>query len=242
MLFLRALVFYTIMALSTLVYAPLISLAILFPFRFRYRAANHWVHLNLAVLERICHLRFQVEGVKRIPDGPAVIFAKHQSAWETLGLQVIFPPLVWVLKKELLWIPVFGWALAMMRPIAIDRRGRAKAIRQIVAQGIERLERGLWVVVFPEGTRVAPGERRRYRVGGAVLAEQAAVPVVPVAHNAGRFWPRRGFVKYPGTIRVAVGSPIHTAGRSAAQINAMAEQWIESRVALLDAGEPIPAE
>jgi 1-acyl-sn-glycerol-3-phosphate acyltransferase len=158
-----------------------------------------------------------------------VILAKHQSAWETMAFQLIFPPQVHVLKRELLWIPFFGWGLALMSPIAIDRRRGVAALRNIARRGRERLSQGFWVIVFPEGTRVAPGGRRPYQLGGAWLAADSGAPVVPVAHNAGLFWPRNAFLKRPGTITVRIGPAIESAQRDAQTINRLAEQWIEEQ-------------
>jgi 1-acyl-sn-glycerol-3-phosphate acyltransferase len=141
-----------------------------------------------------------------------------------------------VIKRELLWIPFFGWGLATLRPIAIDRRSNRAALAQILSQGRARLKDGCWVVIFPEGTRVAPGERRRYRQGGALLAAKTGQPVLPVAHNAGDFWPRNGFIKRPGTIQLAIGPVIESSGRSAADINRLAETWIEATVGKMRAG------
>jgi 1-acyl-sn-glycerol-3-phosphate acyltransferase len=224
----RAVVFWLGMLLSTVVIAPLSLLTFPLPFVMRYRFIGLWAHFNLWWLERSCGLHYQVEGAANIPAGNAIVMAKHQSTWETLALQRIFGPQVWVLKRELLWVPLFGWGLALLEPIAIDRKAGRKAVRQVVAQGIQRLRAGRWVVIFPEGTRVAPGERKRYGVGGALLAEHSGYPVVPVAHNAGEFWRRHSFIKYPGVIRVVIGAPITTAGRPATAIIAEVEDWIES--------------
>ena len=160
---------------------------------------------------------------------PAVILSQHQSAWETLAFQEIFPPQVLVLKRELLWIPFFGWGLALMSPIAINRANGRAALRDIARRGKERLAQGFWVVVFPEGTRVRPGQRREYQQGGAWLAAQCGVPVVPVAHNAGRLWPRNGFLKRPGTVTVRIGPPIEAANRDPKTINELARTWIEEQ-------------
>ena len=158
-----------------------------------------------------------------------MILAKHQSAWETMAFQLIFPPQSYLLKRELLWLPFFGWGLALMSPIAIDRTRGLAALRELVRRGRERLAQGFWVVVFPEGTRVAPGERRKYQLGGALLAEHSGAPVVPVAHNAGLLWPRNAFVKRPGVVTVRIGPVIDSAGRDASSINALAEKWIEEQ-------------
>ena len=232
-LVLRAALFWVGMLMSTLVFAPLSLLTFPFPFVWRYRFISQWSRFNLWWLERCCALRYRVEGLENIPDGNGIIMAKHQSAWETLALQRIFGPQAWVLKRELLWIPFFGWGLAMLEPIAIDRKAGRKAVRQVVEQGIRRLRAGRWVVIFPEGTRVAPGERGRYGMGGSLLAEHSGYPVIPVAHNAGEFWPRRGFIKYPGTIHVCIGPTIQPGGRSATEISALVEEWIEGRMDVL---------
>jgi 1-acyl-sn-glycerol-3-phosphate acyltransferase len=205
-------------------------LALPLPYRHRYALVSRWTHWNLWWLDKTCGLNHTVIGLENIPERPTIVFCKHESAWETLALQRYFKPQVWVIKRELLWIPFFGWGLATLRPIAIDRKSSRAALDQILTQGRDRLRDGCWVVIFPEGTRVAPGERRRYRQGGAVLAENTGCPVLPIAHNAGDFWPRKSFIKRPGTIRLAIGPVIESTGRSAAEINRLAENWIESTV------------
>ncbi|MEW5942999.1 MAG: lysophospholipid acyltransferase family protein [Pseudomonadota bacterium] len=196
----------------------------------RYRLTARWAGTVLAWLEATCGLRYRVIGAENIPAAASVILSKHQSAWETLAFQKIFPPQVWVLKRELLRVPFFGWALAMTRPIAIDRSAGKEALRQLVAQGKDRLEQGFSVVVFPEGTRVAPGEKGKYNIGGAWLATHTGALVVPVAHNAGEFWGRNAFLKRPGTITVSIGKPIDPAGMKPAELNAKAEEWIEGEM------------
>jgi 1-acyl-sn-glycerol-3-phosphate acyltransferase len=183
----------------------------------------------VALARVICRIRYRIEGEAVPGSGPYIVMAKHQSAWETLAFQLIFPPQVHVLKRELLWIPFFGWGLAAMSPIAIDRSRGAAALRAMARVGRERLAQGFWIVVFPEGTRVAPGERRRYQPGGAWLAAATGAPVVPVAHNAGRLWPRNAFFKRPGTVTVRIGPSIDSSGRDAEAINTLAEQWIEEQ-------------
>jgi len=229
MLFLRSLLFALGMWSSTLIIAPLALFTFPFPFSTRYAFITRWARFNLWWLQASCNLRYHVRGLDNIPAGNAIVFCKHQSAWETLALQNIFPPQVWLLKRELLWVPFFGWGLAMLEPIAIDRSAGRKAVDQLVRQGTERLANGRWVVIFPEGTRVAPGDTGRYGIGGAVLAVSSGYPVVPVAHNAGEFWPRRGFIKRPGTITVVVGAPIDSRDRDAETIRAEARAWIEKK-------------
>lgn len=210
---------YAILALATF---PLPRLV-------RYRVISGWSRLILLLSRAILGIDWKVEGKEHLPSRPSVILSKHQSAWETLAFQKIFPPQVHVLKRELLWIPFFGWGLALMSPIAIDRSRGVAALRSIARRGRERLEQGFWVVVFPEGTRVRPGERRAYQLGGAWLAAASGAPVVPVAHNAGLVWPRNAFLKRPGTVTVRIGPPIETQDRDPKAVNAMVETWIEEQ-------------
>ena len=209
-------------ALIALASAPL-------PRMMRYRIISGWSRLIVWLARVILGIAWRVEGRENLPSRPAVILAKHQSAWETLAFQHIFPPQVHVLKRELLWIPFFGWGLALMSPIAIDRRRGVAALRSIARRGQKRLEQGFWVVVFPEGTRVAPGESRDYQPGGAWLAAASGAPVVPVAHNAGLYWPRNAFVKRPGTVTIRIGPSIDSTKCDPLTINAMAKEWIEEQ-------------
>lgn len=231
---LRSVLFWLALLVLTPPYALLALASAPLPRMARYRFISGWSRMTLWFLRGLCGIRWSVEGRDHLPRRPAVILSKHQSAWETLAFQEIFPPQVHVLKRELLWIPFFGWGLALMSPIAIDRARGLAALRQIARRGKERLEQGFWVVVFPEGTRVAPGEKRRYQMGGAWLAAYAGAPIVPVAHNAGRVWPRNSFLKYPGKVTVRIGPPIESAGRDPETISAMAEQWIETQQKTLD--------
>ncbi len=210
---------YALVALATF---PLPRLA-------RYRVIAGWSRAVLFFARTILGIDWRVEGHENLPGRPSIILSKHQSAWETLAFQVLFPPQVHVLKRELLWIPFFGWGLALMSPIAIDRSRGTAALRAMARLGRERLAQGFWIVVFPEGTRVAPGERRRYQPGGAWLAAATGAPVVPVAHNAGLYWPRNAFLKRPGTVTVRIGPSIDSSGRDAEAINTLAEQWIEEQ-------------
>jgi len=233
-IFLRSLLFNLIFWLSVPVYVPLALLTFPFPYRFRYRFITQWARVHTWLAKILLRIDYTVEGRENLPDGTAILLAKHQSAWETIAFQVIFPMHTWVLKRELMWTPFFGWALALMKPIAIDRGAGRRAVEQVIEQGRQRLQQGVWVVIFPEGTRVAPGGRRRYGLGGALLAEATGYPVVPVAHNAGSFWPRRRFIKTPGTVRVVIGPVIDPRGLSAVEINRRVEAWIESTVASLE--------
>lgn len=199
----------------------------------RYHFISGWSRIVILLSRVILGIRHRVEGLENLPKQSAVILSKHQSAWETIAFQIILPPHVQVLKRELLWIPFFGWGLALMSPIAIDRSKGATALKRMAEQGRRRLAQGFWILIYPEGTRMPPGKRGKYRVGGAWVAEKSGVPVVPVAHNAGLVWPRNAFLKKPGLITVVIGKPIETAGLDAAAINARAEAWIEERMETL---------
>lgn len=195
-----------------------------------------WGRTSLWLLQRVCGLGFEVQGVEHLPQGPAVVLSNHQSTWETIAIRTLLPlQQAWVLKQELLRIPFYGWALARLRPIAIDRDAGRRAIRRLLSDGKAHLANGRWVVVFPEGTRVPVDGHHRFSAGGAMLAEQAGVPVVPMAHNAGVFWPRHSLRKYPGRILLRVGPPINVAGKSVQQISAEAEAWIRQAMAALPA-------
>lgn len=223
---LRSLVFMTLLVIQTLVFWP-VAIAVYFcePRR-RSQIIGIWAACAIWLLRVICGLRHEVEGLENLPDSPAVIFSKHQSAWETIAFQTVFPPQAWVLKRSLLYIPFFGWGLAATGPIKIDRATAAKAIQQVVQQGTEVLQEGRWVVIFPEGTRIAPGEHGTYHASASLLATRAGVPLVPVAHNAGDFWRRRELTKRPGVIRLRIGKPISPENIKPRQMNQAAENWI----------------
>lgn len=226
---LRSALFALALLLITPPYALIALATFPLPRMLRYRIIAGWSRAVVSLARTILGIRWRVEGREHLPGSPSIILSKHQSAWETLAFQLIFPPQVHVLKRELLWIPFFGWGLALMSPIAIDRSRGTAALRAMARLGRERLGQGFWIVVFPEGTRVAPGERRPYHAGGAWLAAATGAPVVPVAHNAGLCWPRKAFLKHPGTVTVRIGPSIDSRNRDAQTINAMAEQWIEEQ-------------
>lgn len=230
MLALRSLIFLLLQIILTPIFSTLALLTFPFPPLTRYRLISGYAHTMIWLLRVVCGIHHKVHGIRNIPKEPCIVLCKHQSAWETLALQVIFPPQAWVLKRELLWLPFFGWGLAMTSPIAIKRSDGKGAIKQLLKQGKERLGQGFCVVVFPEGTRVPFGQRGKYKIGGAMLAASSGVPVVPVAHNAGRLWGRKAFSKHPGLITMSIGAPIETKGLKAEEINARVEAWIESEI------------
>jgi 1-acyl-sn-glycerol-3-phosphate acyltransferase len=225
----RSVLFALALIALTPPYAVIALATFVLPRMVRYQIISGWSRSVIYLSKTILGIDWRIEGREHLPTTPAVILAKHQSAWETMAFQMIFPPQVHVLKRELLWIPFFGWGLALMSPIAIDRGRGVAALRSIARRGRERLRQGFWVVVFPEGTRVAPGERREYQIGGAWLAAESGAPVVPVAHNAGLFWPRNAFLKRPGTVTIRIGPIIEAANRDPKTINNLAETWIEEQ-------------
>lgn len=230
MTLLRSVLFAILLALITIPYALFGVMIFWLPPMTRHRIITSWVPIMMWVIRHVLGIRYRIVGAENMPAGPAVILSKHQSAWETIALQQIFPPLCFVLKRELLRVPFFGWGLAQIPGIAIDRAAGKDALSQVVEQGRARLKEGMWVVVFPEGTRVAPGTSHRYKPGGAILAKRAGVPVVPVAHNAGEFWRRNAFLKHPGEIVVSIGPVIDVKGIKAEEINARSEAWIEGEM------------
>jgi 1-acyl-sn-glycerol-3-phosphate acyltransferase len=228
--FSRSTLFTLLACLLTMPFGIFVALAMIFPMRVRYAIIAVWRTGFMMLCRYVLGIRYRVIGRENIPTEPAVILAKHQSAWETVALQEIFPPLVFVLKKTLLSLPFFGWGLAAMKMISIDREAGKEALKQVVDQGSERLAAGYWVVIFPEGTRVLPGDKRRYKPGGAHLAVQTGRKVVPVAHDAGEVWGKNAFVKTPGLITVSIGPLINPLGKTDAEVNALAEAWIEAEM------------
>lgn len=230
MLFLRSLLFY-VLYLSTGILAGMVSLLLWpLPYRLRYRIVMQWNRLAIWLAKVVCGMRYRIVGQDNIPEGAYVVLSKHQSTWETLMLQNHFQPVSTILKKELLRIPFFGWGLALLKPIAIDRNNPREAMRHIQKEGLSRLNEGISVLVFPEGTRTPPGQVGSYARGGAGIACAAGVPVVPVAHNAGECWPVPGFIKYPGEVSLVIGSPISTDGKNSREVTEEVKDWIESQI------------
>ncbi len=231
MIYLRSAVYFVYMVITAVMVSIPASVSYPVPFKRRYHFIKQWARLNIWGLKHICGLDYEIKGRENIPQADAIIvMSKHQSTWETYALQLIFPPFAWILKRELLRIPFFGWGLAATEPVAIDRSSRKKAMVQVIRQGEDRLKKGRWVVVFPEGTRIAAGAKGRYKLGGARLATHSGVPVLPVAHNAGEFWPRHGFLKHPGTITLSIGPLIESKDKTAEELNSEVEAWIEGEM------------
>lgn len=196
-------------------------------FRKRYFFASRWVNFLEWWLKITCGITHQVTGLENLPHRPCVIVSNHQSTWETFFLQCYFAPQSTVMKRELMWIPFFGWVIRFMKPIVINRSQRTSALKQILRQGSERLQEGLWVLIFPEGTRVPVNENRPHFSGGAMLAIRSGVPIVPLAHNAGRVWPAHNIRKYPGTITVKFGKPIETRDKKPKELTDEIKDWID---------------
>jgi 1-acyl-sn-glycerol-3-phosphate acyltransferase len=224
-----SLMFTAFFLLWTFFYAIFFVVAcLLLPFRGRFALARVWSRVILAVLRWTCRLDYRVEGRERLPAGNHIALIKHSSSWETVAQALLLPPHVWVLKRELIWIPFVGWGIQQLRAIAVDRGAAHGAVRDVIEQGKARLAEGKWIVIFPEGTRMPPGETRKYGISGALLASETGKLIVPVAHDSGYYWPRRGLLKKPGTIRVIIGTAIEAAGRNPRDVNAEAQAWIEA--------------
>jgi len=200
------------------------------PLSTRYVLARFWVHVIMGGLKLLCGLDYRIEGRENLPAGGHVALWKHSSSWETFAMVLVCPPQVWVLKRELLWIPFVGWGIRQMHSIAINRGSGHSAVKQVVEQGKRYIAQGIWVMVFPEGTRMAAGETRKYGVSGALLAREAGCLIVPIAHDAGYYWPKRGLLKKRGTVTVVIGPPIDPAGRDPREVNEQAQAWIEATI------------
>ena len=234
MLLLRSLLFFIGQAITAPIFTLIALLAMPLNPILRNDLISGWARSMLWWLRVTCNIRHEITGLENIGNSPTIVLSKHQSAWETLAFQAIFPTQVYVLKRELLWIPIFGWGLAMSSPIAIDRSAGREALKKLVAKGKTRLDQGFWVVIFPEGTRIAPGERSKYHIGGAWLATHTKTPVLPVAHNAGVYWAKNTFIKKPGVIKMHIGNLIQTAELKADALNQQVESWIEAEMLALD--------
>jgi 1-acyl-sn-glycerol-3-phosphate acyltransferase len=232
---LASLVFTVLMFVTIPPYALAAIVVRVAGIRASYAVCAAWARLVVRLCKRICGLDFTVEGRENLPAEACVVMLKHSSAYETIASLLICPWQCWVVKRELMWTPFFGWGLAALAPIAIDRGGGKAVVNQVVEQGKQRLESGCWVTIFPEGTRMPAGETRRYGVSGPLLAQAAGRLLVPIAHDAGHYWPRRGLRKRPGIVRFCIGTPVDPAGRDAREVNQQIQSWIEGKIAELRA-------
>jgi 1-acyl-sn-glycerol-3-phosphate acyltransferase len=237
MLFVRSLLYTTLLFASVIPHALWVLIARPFGYHAALKSAYWWGRLQLWGLRVICGIDYRVEGLEHVPRDRAVIcYMKHTSAWETIAQCVVFPAQAWVLKRELMWIPILGWALWALDSIHIDRGAGRNAVRQVVDQGKDMLAAGHWVMIFPEGTRMPPGTTRRYGVSGSILARDTGTPILPVAHNAGDYWQRNSLLKHPGTVTMRIGPLIQPRGRDPIAINAEAQAWIEAQMKQLSPG------
>ena len=230
MIWLRSILLLLIQIFAAPVICIIMIVCLPFGFPVLYRLVKLWTLIAISSARVICGIEYRVIGREHIPNMPTIVLAKHQSSWETFFFLQLFPPQVWLLKRELLRIPFFGWGLAMLRPIAIDRSDKRSALRQLVQQGKDRLAQGLWIVIFPEGTRTRPGEILPYARGGAMLATKTNTPVLPIALNSGNLWPRDSFVRRAGTIVVSIGQPIDPHGFRPEELNQHVQDWIEGEM------------
>lgn len=233
-LFLRSLLFLLLVIIATIIWSPLCFLFAPLPYNQRYYMTSRWNMFVMWAARAVCGIRYQVKGYENLPDAPVILLSKHQSAWETIFYLYFMPrPLVYVFKKELQYIPFFGWAIALMRMIPIDRSKGKDAFAQVVVQGRRRLADGQWIIMFPEGTRMPVGKKGKYKGGGTRLAIETNTPVVPIAMNSGECWPKNSFIKKPGTITVSIGKPISPEGLNAIELMQRVEDWIESEMRVI---------
>jgi 1-acyl-sn-glycerol-3-phosphate acyltransferase len=239
MMWVRSALFQLVLVVVVIPYCAMVLCTAPLPRLARWRIIAGWPQFAFWLSRHLLRIDYEVRGREHIPAAPCVVLSKHQSAWETIAYTTIFPPHVYVLKRELLWLPFLGWGLALMSPIAIDRANRKAAMQRVIQLGGERLAQGLSIMVYPEGTRIAAGRRGVYKLGGAVIAVQNRAVALPVAHNAGLVWPRNSFVKRPGKVTVVIGPPIATEGLTAEQVMRRAEEWIEGEMERLTPPEAL---
>ena len=227
--FTRSVLFYAVYAVVMVVFGTIAcTIGLLMPYQMRQNVATWANAIIIKWLNFSCGITLQIDGLENLPDTPCVVLSKHQSGWETFYLQRLLRPVSTILKKELFWIPFFGWGLYFMRPIAIDRSNPREAMKQILTQGKQRLAQGNNVLIYPEGTRTPVEQVGNYGRSGAALAIAAGVPVLPIAQNAGYCWPAHKFIKWPGRIHMVIGVPIDTTGTDSRQLTEQVKGWIES--------------
>jgi|TARA_B110000967_G_C18872795_1_gene556427 1-acyl-sn-glycerol-3-phosphate acyltransferase len=227
-LVIRSTLFWPPFLLVTLTAALFLCLLMIMPFSVRIAVVRLWINISLGLLQAICGLKYVVEGRENIPKNGFIVMSKHSSTWETIALQKFFDPMIWVVKRELTWIPLFGWGLIAVNAIALNRGTGRKAINQLIEQSKRRMDEGRILMLFPEGTRVMPKQQKPFKVGGAIISQRTGYAVLPIAHNAGEYWPRHSWIKWPGTIRVVIGKPIDPEGKEPAEIISLVKDWILS--------------
>ena len=230
MITIRSVLFFVLAIVNTIFFGIFVLPLCFIRYEWGYDTARGWGMVTLWLARWVCGIDYTVHGRQNIAAHPCISMAKHQSAWETVFILSTIPRAVWIIKRELQWLPIIGWVLFALKSIAIDRKSGKRAVDQIEEQGRDRLAQGLWISIFPEGTRVAPGKRGRYGIGGAWLAVKTGTPILPIAHNAGECWRRNAFLKYPGMVTVSIGPLIQTAGREVAEVIADVENWIEAEM------------
>lgn len=234
-LFIRSLIFSIYSNTTIFFYSFVMVVSTLFPLHYRYMIIRSYLRMTIWMLRVVCHIDYKIEGLENIPkDRVGIVMCKHQSTWETFMLPLLFHDPTIIVKKELLWVPFFGWGLAAVKPIAINRNEKRSAMQQIIAQGEVALKDGRWIVVFPEGTRIPVGKMGKFKMGGARLATATGYPIIPIAHNAGYFWPRRKFIKQPGTITLCIGPLLETKGLTAEEALTFTKKWIENTMARIE--------
>jgi 1-acyl-sn-glycerol-3-phosphate acyltransferase len=238
-LVIRSTFFWVLFLPGIVVCATLASVAFYTPLWFRMGIVKIWIAYSLASLHVTCGLKYSIEGIENIPEDGFIVMSKHSSTWETIAIQWFFRPMVWVVKRELTWIPFFGWALKAMNVIALDRGTGRKAISQLIRESKDRMDQGRILMMFPEGTRVLPMQSKPFKLGGAIVSKRTGYAVLPVAHNAGEFWPRHSWIKWPGTIRVVIGPPVEPEGKKADTIIAEVGDWITRECAVISDTEQL---
>jgi 1-acyl-sn-glycerol-3-phosphate acyltransferase len=233
MMIFRNLLFYLGVIPSVMLFGTVALLIFFLPYQYRYWIITRWSYFFIFWAKATCGLQYQVEGISHLPKKPVIVLANHQSTWETIFFQMLLPPQCWVLKKDLLYIPLFGWGLALLEPIAIHRK-QLNSIKELLRQGKQRLQQHRWIIIFPEGTRAKPGEDRRFSRTGAALAKSSHTPIIPIAHNAGVFWPKGVLIKKPGIIKISIGPMIEPEEKSVTEINQIAETWIKEKIHSFD--------
>jgi len=227
---LRSMIFWLGYILSIIVVCSLMTLLFFMPLRLKFKLTQLLSAMILGWLRITCNIRYELVGKENVPDHAYIAVGNHQSTWETAACQLFFNPATWVVKRELLWIPIFGWGLLAIKPVALNRSSGRKAIDHLLKQGAERLKSGISIIIFPEGTRVGQSERPPFKIGASLLASCTEADILPFAHNAGKLWPKKkGFLKTPGTIKIIIGEPIKTAGLKAEEISSIAETWIRNK-------------